>query len=357
MTNTRPGLLLSGVRRYISISPSATGTNSVNKCKILFTAILLLWPCFLLAQQTASIKASFIPQWVPQAQFAGYYTAYELGFYRQHGIDLTIIPGGPDRPSSELLKTGKADLANLWLSTAIQERAAGVKLVNIAQMVQRSALLLIAKKSRGINTLQDLDGRKVGLWGADFRVQPMALFAKYHLNVQIVPQTYSVNLFLRDGVDVTSAMWYNEYHTILNAGLNPDEITTFFFHDYGLNFPEDGIYIMEETLQEKPGLACAFVKASIDGWLYAFEHQDEAIEIILKYLAREHLPANRMHQKWMLQRMKDVMMPLDIQIPMGCLTPNDYQSVAHHLKEYQLIESIPDFHSFRQECTCRHEKK
>jgi len=58
-----------------------------------------------------------------------------------------------------------------------------------------------------------------------------------------------VNLFLRDGVDVVSAMWYNEYHTIINSGLNPDELTTFFFHEHGLNFPEDGIYTLEETFK------------------------------------------------------------------------------------------------------------
>jgi NitT/TauT family transport system substrate-binding protein len=356
MTGKGLGSRPSENRRHISISPSTNGTSSVKKCKILSTAILLLWPCFVLAEEYALTKASFIPQWVPQAQFAGYYVAYELGFYAKHGIDLTIIPGGPDRPASDLLKTGKADFATLWLSTAIQERAAGVKLVNIAQMVQKSALLLVAKKSRGINTIQDMDGKKVGLWGAEFRIQPLALFAKYHLNMQIIPQTYSVNLFLRDGVDVACAMWYNEYHTILNAGLNPDELTTFLFHDYGLNFPEDGIYVMDSTLQEKPGFACAFVKASIDGWLYAFEHQDSAIEIMLKYLSREHLPANRMHQKWMLQRMKDVMLP-ENDNNMGCLSGKDYRSVAEVLKEHQLIETIPDFHSFCQECTCRHEEK
>jgi len=329
----------------------------VKKCQILSAAILLLWPCLVLAQETALTKASFIPQWVPQAQFAGYYVAYELGFYAKHGIDLTLIPGGPDRPASELLKTGKADLATMWLSTAIQERAAGVKLVNIAQMVQKSALLLVAKKSRGIKTLQDIDGKKVGLWGAEFRIQPLALFAKYHLNMQIIPQTYSVNLLLRDGVDVASAMWYNEYHTLLNAGLNPDELTTFFFHDYGLNFPEDGIYVMEQTLREKPGLACAFVEASIEGWRYAFDHQDLALDVIIKYLSREHLPANRMHQRWMLQRMQDVMVLPDNPNSMGCLSQNDYQSVSELLKEYGLIEIIPDFHSFCRECTCGHEEK
>ncbi len=49
-------------------------------------------------------KAVFIPQWVPQAQFAGYYVALEKGIYQQHGIELEIIQGGPDNPSTDLLR-------------------------------------------------------------------------------------------------------------------------------------------------------------------------------------------------------------------------------------------------------------
>jgi NitT/TauT family transport system substrate-binding protein len=63
-------------------------------------------------------KVSFLPQWSPQAQFAGYYVAYEKGFYRSHGIDLTLIQGGPDRPPSVFLTKGKTDLATSWLSNS-----------------------------------------------------------------------------------------------------------------------------------------------------------------------------------------------------------------------------------------------
>ena len=120
-------------------------------------------------------KATFIPLWSPQAQFAGYYTALDKGIYRRHGIDLTIISGGPNYPSSEYLRNGKADFAVIWLTTAIQERASGVKLLNIAQIVQKSSMMLIAKKSSGITTPAEMNGKKVGLWGGAFAVPPPCL--------------------------------------------------------------------------------------------------------------------------------------------------------------------------------------
>jgi NitT/TauT family transport system substrate-binding protein len=297
--------------------------------------------------QAQEKKASFIPHWSPQAQFAGYYVAFEKGFYKKRGIDLTIMQGGHHKITTDMLEKEETDFATMWLSTAIQKRSQGLKLVNIGQIIQRSSLMLIAKKSRGITKPEDMNGKKVGLWGADLRIQPLAFIKKYSLNVKVIPQSYSINLFLRDGVDVVSAMWYNEYHTIINAGFNPDELTTFFFHEYGLNFPEDGIYILEKTYKDDPERAHNFVKASIEGWFYAFEHPDEAIDIVLKYMVAANVPANRVHQKWMFARMKDSIMPKEAgQGPIGTLNRNDYQRVCAELTNNGLLKEAPDFTSF-----------
>ena len=336
---------------------------SIHQCVQMWKRIVifsLVIPFFIVNGAVANEKAlhhvTFIPQWVPQAQFAGYYVAHERGIYRKYGIDLTIIHGGPERPPGDFLRNRKADFATLWLSSAIQMRAEGVNLVNIAQVVQRSALMLVAKKISGIETPQDIDGKKVGLWGPIFQIQPRAFFKKYNLSVKVIRQSYSVNLFLRGGVDVASAMWYNEYHTLLNSGLNPDELTTFFFHEHGLNFPEDGIYILEDTFNKAPDLCKAFVTASIEGWRYAFSHPEEALAIVMNNLKSQHIPATMVHQKWMLERMKDLILPEDVDLPMGSLLLEDYRRVAEGLKDNGLIEEIPEYTSFYRKCTRYDEK-
>jgi len=306
---------------------------------------ILFFPVVAAAEKPLK-KASFLPQWSPQAQFAGYYVAYEKGFYKNHGIDLTILQGGPERPPFLFLTEGKTDFASSWLSTGLRWRSSGHKVINICQIVQRSALMLIAKKAHHITTPRDMDGKKVSLWGDEFQIQPRAFFKKYDLNVKIIPQSYSVNLFLRDGVDVASATWYNEYHTIINSGINPDELTTFFFHEHGLNFPEDGIYTLEESFQRDPSLSCAFVKASIEGWVYAFSHQEEALDIVLRFIEQAKIPANRTHQKWMLNRMKDLTSFSDPPGSIGMLQPSDCQKVSQILNESGLIERKPEYESF-----------
>jgi NitT/TauT family transport system substrate-binding protein len=290
---------------------------------------------------------SFIPQWSPQAQFAGYYVAKEKGIYEKYGIDANILTGGPHRAAPALLENEEAEFATMWLSTALQKRDQGVKLVNVAQIVQRSALMLVAKVSKGIRNPADLQGRKIGLWSADFRIQPLSFFKKYNLDVKIIPQSYSVNLFLRDGVDVASAMSYNEYHTILNTGINPEELVTFFFYDHGLNFPEDGLYVLEKTLKRDPEVVKAFVKASLEGWSYAFSHPEEAIDIVLKYMIAANVPANRVHQKWMLTKMKELILSRDGGTgSLGILKKSDYEGVARELYDSGFVKEIPEFTSF-----------
>lgn len=311
---------------------------------LLFASACITFPAH--ADGAALKKASLIIQWSPQAQFAGYYVALDRGIYRKHGIDLTIIPGGPDRSPTEMLHSGSADFAILWLSTALQHYSASLKLVNLAQYVQQTSMVLIARKSSGITTPGDMQGKKVGIWKGDLAIPPQAFFKKYHLQVRKIPQSYTVNLFLRGGIDVASAMWYNEYHTIINAGVKPDELSLFSLKDYGVNFPEDGLYTLEKTLHKDPSFVEAFARASLEGWQYAFAKPEEALDIIIKRIKAENIPANRSHQKWMLERMRDLMMPGKSTVKIGQLKPSDYEAVGTELLRQGVISSFPRFEDF-----------
>ncbi len=324
-------------------------TFPVKSLSVLLLAACLLLPAAVAAQDGVTLKkATFMPIWFPQAQFAGYYVALEEGFYEKRGIDLTILPGGAASSPTEILAKGEVDFALLWLSDAIQKRDDGIELVNLAQMSQRSAIMFVAKRASGIRSPEDMAGKKVGLWRGDFQLQPRAFFKKYDLEVDIVPQSFSpdyINLFLLDAVDVTTAMWYNEYHKILNSGIDPEELVTFFFHDYGLNFPEEGLYVLGETVRRDPELCDAFIEASLEGWSFAFENPERALDIVLAAMEAAHVPASRVHQRWMLERMRDLMIPEDSH-PMGVLRQEDYEREAGMLLESGLINGVPPYESF-----------
>ena len=292
----------------------------------------------------------FLPQWLPQAQFAGYYMAYEKSFYKKNGINLTIMRGGPEHPPTETIARNRVNFTTMFLSSAIKLRDQGVRLVNIGQIVQRSGFILVTKKSSGIDSPGDLRGKKVSLW-ADFRLQPEAFFRKYGVEVKPIYQGATMNLFLRGGVAAASAMWYNEYHALLNSGLNENELRPFFFDQHGLNFPEDGIYCLEETFRRDADLCRRFVRASLEGWEYAFANPEESLDVVMRYIRKANVGTNRVHQKWMLARMRDIILPPGNNTALGRLKREDYLRVAGEMKESGLIKEIPPYGEMYADCT------
>lgn len=297
-------------------------------------------------------RAALALQWQPQAQFAGFYVAQAKGFYREAGVDMEIIPGGQDVVASRLLAQGRAQFATMFLATGIERRAetkGPQAVVHLAQLVQRSALLLVTRADSGIKEPKDLDGKRVSLWDNEFRLQPRALFQRLGIHPRILPQSSTLGLFLRGGADAASAMWYNEYHTLLVSGLDAEDLRIFFYRDQDLNFPEDGIYTLEKTLRADPELCRAVVSASLRGWRYAFEHPEEALDIVLARMREAHVPVSRVHQRFMLARMQDIMLPSEKgHTPLGELKQEDFDRVAKALTGLGLLKQAPAFGEFFQ---------
>ena len=290
-------------------------------------------------------KVNFMPQWTAQAQFAGYYMAQEKGFYKKRGLDVVIEHATPISGATEALKTNKADIVTLYLSTGIKNAAGGMDIVEIAQISQKSALVLVTLKKSGIDNPLAMKNKKFGIWQCDFQEIPMAFMKKYDVNPEVVPISTGINLFLWGGVDILTVMWYNEYHTLMMHGVNTSEINSFFLSEHGLDIPEDGIFCNRKFLSENPELCRNFVEASIEGWKYAAKHKDETMKIVEKEMKKYNLPFNMAHQCWMLDRMTDLIFPDNRKLN-PVLPEPVYSKTALILKESGSIKNAPAYKDF-----------
>src|SRR6059058_4167680 len=95
-------------------------------------------------------------KWVTQAQFAGYYAAAALGYYKQFGLDVKIKVGGPSITPEQVVASGQADVGVDWLPSLLATRDTGTNLVNIAQMFARSGMTELTWKDSGINSVKQM---------------------------------------------------------------------------------------------------------------------------------------------------------------------------------------------------------
>jgi NitT/TauT family transport system substrate-binding protein len=255
----------------------------------------------------AADKITLQLKWVTQAQFAGYFVAKDKGYYDDIGLDVTIKPGGPDINPSQVIAGGGADVVVDWMPSALATREKGVPLVNIAQVFQKSGLMLTCRNDSGVTSPDKFADHTLGVWFGGNEYPFLNWMNKLGLKtdgspggVKVLKQGFNVDPLLQKQADCISTMTYNEYGQVLDAGMKPDQLTTFKYEDEGVATLEDGLYTLEKNLKD-PAMVeklAKFVKASMKGWDYAVAHPDEAAEITLEN--DETGAQTEAHQKFMM---------------------------------------------------------
>ncbi|MCT8268361.1 ABC transporter substrate-binding protein [Afifella sp. JA880] len=274
-------------------------------------------------------------KWVTQAQFGGYYVAQDKGFYEEAGLDVEIKPGGPDIAPEQVIAGGGADVIVDWMPAALAARERGVPLVNIAQPFAKSGMELTCLKETGITKPEDFKGKTLGVWF--FGNEYPFLSWMSHLDipttggedgVTVIKQGFNVDPLIQKQADCISTMTYNEYWQVIDAGIPEDELVVFKYEDQGVATLEDGLYVMEENLQDPEFVdkMARFVKASMKGWDYAREHPDEAAEIVLDN--DETGAQTEKHQKRMMREINKLTEGSD-----GTLNVEDYDRTVKTLLE------------------------
>jgi NitT/TauT family transport system substrate-binding protein len=239
-----------------------------------------------LAAQAAD-KVTLQLKWVPQAQFAGYYVAQAKGYYKDAGLDVTIKPGGPDISPVQVIAGKSADVIVNWMPDALAAREAGVPLVNIAQVFDKSGLMLTCKKSSGVSTPKDFKGKTLGVWYGGNEYPFMNWMGKlgYRLDtdVKVLKQGFNVDPLLQNQAACISTMIYNEYWQVVDAGVKESDLVTFFYEKEGAATLEDGLYVLESNLKDPAFVAkmAKFLKASFKGWSDAVKDPAGAAKIVV----------------------------------------------------------------------------
>lgn len=292
----------------------------MRKLGLLFVLVLAVFSLSIGAGAQDLTPVRLQLQWVAQSQFAGYYAAVAQGFYEAEGLDVTILEGAVEIVPQQVVASGGAEFGIAWVPKVLESREAGADLVNIAQIFQRSGTLEVSFVEAGIESVEDLAGKRVGTWGFGNEHELFAALRAAGIDpedpsaVTIVQQPFDMSLLLNGEVDAAEAMTYNEYAQVLEQVnpatgelYQPEELNVIDFNEVGTAMLQDHIFANAEWLAAEGNeeIAVKFIKASLKGWLFCRDNFDECVEIVL-----DNGPTlGEGHMRWQLNEINRLIWP------------------------------------------------
>jgi len=228
-------------------------------------------------------KVTFGTNWVAQAEHGGYYQALADGTYKKYGLDVTILPGGPNANNRILLPVGKIDFymsANLLQS--FDAVAQNIPTVAVAASFQKDPQVLMAHPGQGIDRFEDLKKLTVLV-----SKEGMAGYYQWLKNdygftdAQVRPYTFNPQPFLADRKMAMQGYVTSEPYAIETQGKFKPVI--FLLADQGFSTYSTLIETRRDLVENKPDLVQRFVDASAIGWAnYIYGDNKAANELIKK---------------------------------------------------------------------------
>lgn len=269
-------------------------------------------------------------KWKHQFQFAGYYAAVKEGYYAKEGLHVHIIEPDTEKPRLAPLLSGQVEFAVAG-SEVIPLRQQGSPILVLASIFQHTPHIFLTLKDRGINSLNDLSGKKIMI-----DKETSDLFALLDLagisqeSIQTVEHSFSIQPLIDGSVDVISAYSTNEPFLLAQAGYQSIEFSP---QRTGVDFYGDNIITTEAYQIENPQIVAGFTRASLKGWYYAIENKEELIDWMLA-----HYPVQKSREAIEYEAQATIPLLANDFVKIGHINPKRWEIIAANFRKVGLID-------------------
>jgi ABC-type nitrate/sulfonate/bicarbonate transport system substrate-binding protein len=218
---------------------------------------------FACAADTLAMQAA----WINDAEFTGYFTALDNGYYNDEGLDLSYLSGGPDVIPESSIIAGKADLTLTTPDTTIKAIVEqGAKFKIIGAQYQKNPHGIISLASKPISNPKELEGKTLAV--PPVNVISVEVMLKINgvdrAKVNVVPYAYDPTPLIKGEIDASLDFTTNVPYTIKQAG--GVDAHSFLLYDYGYTIFQDTVVVTEETLATRRKELVSWLRASRKGW-------------------------------------------------------------------------------------------
>lgn len=251
-------------------------------------------------------RVRFQTDWFPQPEHGGYYQALAKGYYAAEGLDVEILPGGPNAQVMSGVATGRSDLGMTNGDDLIVAIARGLPLRMIGAEMQRDAQGILFHRAHPLTSLRDLDGRTVMAGAGSIWLEVVQ--RRLGIRFQLQPLVGDLARFMNDPRFIQQCFVTNEPYFAAQRGA---EVGVLLIANRELGYePYRTMFASVDYLARHPDRAEKFVRASVRGWV--------------DYLTGDPAPANAL----LLRLRPD-------------LTPEFLAYSIQAMKDYQLVLGDP----------------
>jgi NitT/TauT family transport system substrate-binding protein len=227
-------------------------------------------------------KVTFGTNWVAEGEHGGFYQALADGTYRKYGLDVTIVPGGPNTNNQILLPVGKIDF---FLSADTLEGfdavAQNVPVVEVAALFQKDPQVLIVHPDQGIEKFTDLKNLTLFVSSEGAATYYQWLKADYGFkDSQVRPYTFNPQPFIVNPKSAMQGYVTSEPFAVEKAAHFKPKI--FLLADQGFSAYSTLLETRRDLVEKKPDVVQRFVDASIIGWYNYIYHDNAAANALIK---------------------------------------------------------------------------
>ncbi|MFF2088941.1 ABC transporter substrate-binding protein [Paenibacillus sp. NPDC058174] len=253
-------------------------------------------------------KVTVVLDWTPNTNHTGLYVARDKGFFKNHGLDVTIIQPGQDG-ADKMIASGKAEFGVSYQESLTMARIAGLPIVSVAAVIQHNTSGFASPADKGIDSPKKFEGKTYGGWGAPVEAAVIeSIMQEEQADVSKV-KILSIgdsDFFTAVKRDIDFA-WIFYAWTGVEAELRGEKLNMVYLTDYSdkLDYYTPILTANEKLIAEQPELVKAFVAGAAEGYQFAIDHPEDAAEVLIKAEPDLNAELVRASQKWLSPKYKD----------------------------------------------------
>jgi NitT/TauT family transport system substrate-binding protein len=272
--------------------------------------------------KTGMIRLDFIIG----GKHAPWFVALEKGFYAKRGLTATIHAGSGSADTVRAIAAGAADFGFADISTAIVARSRGTPVQTVAQFGYVPATVMW-REDTPIKNLKDLEGKSWAISPGQAQWYLMPAYCRINkidfksIKIQETAAPLQPAALVAKKTDfIVMYRASNDEVAELAATKQGMKLNRIFMKDTGLDIYGTGLIVKDEDVKQRPDLVRAYVEGTMEGLRYTRDHQEEALQILLKRKPELDLALTTLQLK---NALYEVFIPSEsVQSGLGFMKPN-----------------------------------